>query len=1622
MAKRIYWESVKKWTIKAGIPAGITSFTLLFIYLSFLGVIEVTDYSGDMVCAGTEGDPCLAFINFTAKEDIFLYPIGYDPYGRDTPFETDKDLKSWKIYRSWGSGWREIKLNDTCTGTWCGAPDNKGVKYSFVFREGRDYQIRIVAHKKDPTEDIKWGFGPVDPVWIGVKQDKIHSRGATWDLHYLGDDKFKKTYYSGAVNAKLNDGTFIPFEEFVNISDDKGRLRVKDFYGRECYFELDYNLTNKLEVASPKIDIIRNRGNYYFTTDVGKRVDFMNFKLTDCNFNIDFVEDKLLLNDIKIDFAQAKDVQNLSTKLKKEIVYKEIFDEGVWINETSEENYKLEFSIIDGKTGSLSVIDPFVNYYNYSVNESIGEILEWSRQSSMNYPPVNLLPGGTYSDVTSDADFDSKDGSGESFAIYADQHGSHRFMFNISETNYESLISINWTITAEEGGDFERLDLWNYDTSSWDNYYDDVATSFADYSLYNQTDVSSYVNETDMRTYMIFACEESSASQSDCFTDFVKLEITYIGNYSLSIFDPTTASPVGVNDSSNITVQFEFLEDDDNVTSGVTINNITIGGLEASIMNSTTITGVWYIRTDDNGVSGADGLENVSYLNMPNTSYSALATPLTDDDVVYSLKFYNKATGDNMWWLEDDVGSNEIANFMYGVIGHGHFTGSSKHIECGSETGSASAVWAVTFDTNFPDTDYAAICNPITDSDSPICIQNDIEGKAVGGLEFRFNDDAGDAETLTGVDWCVFEHGEYDFGEVAVKAGSESVTNGAMSVSFTTDFPDTNYVVFITDGTSYSSDGCSCEVDARNVGSFAATCADDGGSTANCDETFDWVAIEKGDFNSTVTQFHEEFVYVTGVGWEVNITVPSGLTGLQDLFVNATDGFGYAWNTETNAVLYGVEDPIYPLFSNNVTSPASPITYSSGASYEFNITILNNNGSVEFEFEGVNYTATNISDQIFNYTLTDLAGGTFDYIWSAYGNGTSNNQNASLRSSYTISTASSELNLTINSTQGNYTADNRSSEVWVNATFVTGSGNITVYVDGILNFTGEASTTTAINSLINLTVNTSTYNVSAIFNGNSNYSASQDTWWVNLSEYVPPSSTIDLDLIYPLTNITVTQYALFNVTVNVTCRNVNCGEINVSLDPWWDSSWLRKKEINISENSGTDLYNYSVNLSITYDSDMSSNFEDLRFLNDVEDTELDYHIESYTSDTSAVVWVKVPSISASSSTVIYMYYKNSSAVSTTSNPNTTFIFYEDEFSDWEVTSGTFTQGGCLIPTDSYSRAYKNFTFAETMKGFALELELLGPNGAGEMISYTLLGNSSKTTCADASSDCFNWNGIQFKLDDEESGSQPINTVVINSSNGAFIRTAADVPGQVMFTGPRTSGLYNFTLYRNSTNYYNLTKAIGDYVTLLNYVNPMDYLSGKSFDKIEHIGRFGHANERLCFVKLRHWVENEPNYTIGSEEGNIKSGLVSTITGTIPFYTNDSNPINITLNQDESQTIIFWVNATGNANNNINHTFFVYVNQTSDMSTSNITGQWNVTIIPLVLADTCSCPGSGESWEVNMEDYCNLTSSCNLGAGNLSWIGSSGYFNCSAQLNLTNRDAPPSSTIFYHSLGCEVNRI
>ena len=95
----------------------------------------------------------------------------------------------------------------------------------------------------------------------------------------------------------------------------------------------------------------------------------------------------------------------------------------------------------------------------------------------------------------------------------------------------------------------------------------------------------------------------------------------------------------------------------------------------------------------------------------------------------------------------------------------------------------------------------------------------------------------------------------------------------------------------------------------------------------------------------------------------------------------------------------------------------------------------------------------------------------------------------------------------------------------------------------------------------------------------------------------------------------------------------------------------------ITINSASALTDYQVKLTIAYDSDMQPDFDDLCFTSADGTTELSYWLESKTDSTTAIVWVKVPSLVSGDNT-LYMYYANASAT-TASNGDNTFEFFDD---------------------------------------------------------------------------------------------------------------------------------------------------------------------------------------------------------------------------------------------------------------------------------------------------------------------------------------------------------------------------
>lgn len=146
---------------------------------------------------------------------------------------------------------------------------------------------------------------------------------------------------------------------------------------------------------------------------------------------------------------------------------------------------------------------------------------------------------------------------------------------------------------------------------------------------------------------------------------------------------------------------------------------------------------------------------------------------------------------------------------------------------------------------------------------------------------------------------------------------------------------------------------------------------------------------------------------------------------------------------------------------------------------------------------------------------------------------------------------------------------------------------------------------------------------------------------------------------------------LFTSQSHYRFRNDNGGEGALNTD-WYDLSFTRRKKIAISNANATAYTNIPVQISVAYDSDMQSNFDDLRFTDSTGTTSIPYWRETSTASGTSTVWVNISSLPANSSATVYMYYGSSTASGADSASNT-FSFIDD-FEDNNITEYTPAAG------------------------------------------------------------------------------------------------------------------------------------------------------------------------------------------------------------------------------------------------------------------------------------------------------------------------------------------------------------
>jgi Domain of unknown function (DUF2341)/Kelch motif/Secretion system C-terminal sorting domain len=137
----------------------------------------------------------------------------------------------------------------------------------------------------------------------------------------------------------------------------------------------------------------------------------------------------------------------------------------------------------------------------------------------------------------------------------------------------------------------------------------------------------------------------------------------------------------------------------------------------------------------------------------------------------------------------------------------------------------------------------------------------------------------------------------------------------------------------------------------------------------------------------------------------------------------------------------------------------------------------------------------------------------------------------------------------------------------------------------------------------------------------------------------------------------------------------------INAQPWIGDSWEYRRLISISNPGTTVLTNYQVKIALinsTFNFNHAKNDgSDIRLTASDGTTLIPFWIEEWIYGTQATIWVNVPSIPTSGTTV-YLYYGNNAATNA-SNGFTTFDFFDD-FESWNITPTSIWQDQAPMPT------------------------------------------------------------------------------------------------------------------------------------------------------------------------------------------------------------------------------------------------------------------------------------------------------------------------------------------------------
>ncbi len=307
-------------------------------------------------------------------------------------------------------------------------------------------------------------------------------------------------------------------------------------------------------------------------------------------------------------------------------------------------------------------------------------------------------------------------------------------------------------------------------------------------------------------------------------------------------------------------------------------------------------------------------------------------------------------------------------------------------------------------------------------------------------------------------------------------------------------------------------------------------------------------------FNSTITSHNGTAGLALG---GVNYTTTNVSNNFQAIITDLAGGtYPYYWWAYGNGTLENFNRTITYYYTINQSSDVTLTKFLNGVNnniiipypQQLNATASSTQGTVKIYRNDADVTSQNRLN-------VSLPAGYYEYKFNVTGN--SNYTGITGEFLYAnITQATGLAYLYINGTRRNFTSENllATRNIWLNATLISGTGNVKLWVNGTLYNNG----TSPQNNITNLTVGF--YNVTSKYAGNINYTPNSEVFWINIT-LNPPS----LEIVSPRNETYVANTSLLlNYSATST---ISINPIWYSLDSGTNTTITTPVYFNISEGS-----------------------------------------------------------------------------------------------------------------------------------------------------------------------------------------------------------------------------------------------------------------------------------------------------------------------------------------------------------------------------------------------------------------------------------------------------------------------